>query len=59
MTDTPLKFNVYRARKTGVTHVGVLLGVTRHLEDAKAVLKNWHVGYIIQDGTIVHKKNME
>lgn len=59
MSDPLLKFNVYRARKTGVTHVGVLLGATRHLEDAKAVLKNWHIGYITHDGKIVHKKNME
>lgn len=55
--DPTLSFNVYRSRDVNGTEVGTLLGATRHIEDAKAILKNWHRGYITQGRRIVHKKN--
>jgi len=49
-------FTIYRKNSSGTF---TKLGETRYLEDAKSILKNWAIGYIIGgSGETLIKKGM-
>lgn len=56
-----VNFNVYRSEKReGRADLDVIVATTKHMIDAKAVLKNWHRGFITDaKGLRIEEKNME
>lgn len=49
-----MPFFIYRQLKSKSFE---LLGQTRYIEDAQAILQNWHSGYITANGEIIETKN--
>jgi len=52
-------YYVYRSKRTDGTWEHTELARTRFKSDAIGILRNWHSGYIVCNGEIVERKNVD